>query len=273
MPVDEFMETNRANWDSRAAIHYGSDIYGIQRFLDDPNFVGEVASFDAERMPPLTGKKLLHLQCHIGTDTIGLARHGAEVTGVDISPKSIELARQLSEESGTPARFLVSEMYDAPSVLGEPFDVVYTGVGAICWLPDIAEWGRVVGSFLEPGGIFYMREAHPIVWTIDDERDDDEIVIKWPYFEIDKPTYWEEETTYAGEGVLTSKGSYEWNHGVAEVLQALIDAGLRIDRVEDYDSLEWESGPINQLGEDGRFRLKEGRERLPLMWSILATKT
>jgi SAM-dependent methyltransferase len=272
MPLDHYRKTNRANWDSRVDSHYGSELYGIDRFIDDPNFVGEVVSFDAKKVPDVSGKRLLHLQCHIGTDTLGWARLGADVTGVDLSPKSIEAARRLSSECGTPGRFVVSELYDAPSTLPEHFDIVYTGVGAICWLPDIKGWAEVVASFLEEGGMFYMRECHPIVWALDYERDDNELVIKYPYFEQSEPLAWSEEITYAGDGVLSSPEIYDWNHGMAQVLQALIDVGLRIDQIEEYDALEWEAGPVNQLGEDGQFRLAEGRERLPVMWSVLATK-
>lgn len=272
MPLDRYRRANRANWDSRVENHYGSAIYGLDRFIDDPNFVGEVVSFDAERMPDVSGKRLIHLQCHIGTDTLGLARLGAEVTGVDLSPESIEAARRFSAECGTPGRFIVSELYDAPAGLPETFDVVYTGVGALCWLPDIQGWADVVSSFLNKDGFFYMRECHPIVWALDYERDDDLIVVKYQYFEQSKPMQFSEEETYAGDLPLSSPVIYVWNHGVAEVLQALIDAGLRIDRVEEYDSLEWEAGPVNHLGEDGRFRLADGRERLPVMWSVLATK-
>jgi SAM-dependent methyltransferase len=273
MPLDQYREANRANWDSRVDSHYGSDIYGISRFVDDSNFVGEVVSFDKEKMPDLAGRKLIHLQCHIGTDTIGLARLGADVTGIDFSEKSIEAANRLSDECGTPGRFLVSELYDASEKVPEKFDVVYTGVGAICWLPDIQGWAKVVASFLDEGGFFYMREGHPVMWSLDDERDDDELVIKYPYFSQSEPLRFVEETTYAGDGALSSPVIYDWNHGMAEVLQALIDAGLRIDQVEEYDALEWEAGAVNVLGDDGMFRLANGRERLPVMWSVLATKT
>ena len=119
--MDKHRETNRANWDSRAQIHYDSDVYNIQRFLDDPELIGDTVTFDLAKMPDLSGKKLLHLQCHIGSDTIGLARAGATVTGIDISPKSIALAQQLSDDSGTPGRFIVSELYDSPDVLDEQF--------------------------------------------------------------------------------------------------------------------------------------------------------
>jgi len=273
MPIDHHRETNRANWDARVDIHVGSDVYGLNRFADDPQFVGEVVRFDSAKVGDVTGKRLIHLQCHIGSDTIGWARLGAEVMGVDISPKSVEAARRLSEEVGTPARFVEAEIYDVPQVVTEEFDVVYTGVGAVCWLPDIRGWAEVVAGLLGPGGVFYMREGHPIMWAMDDERDDDLLVIKHPYIEMAEPLMWSEDTTYAGEGEVASPVTYEWNHGMAETIQALIDAGLRIDRIEEYDFLEWEFGPVNQPGEDGRYRLAEGRERLPLMWSLLATKT
>ncbi len=272
MPLDQYREANRANWDSRVDSHYGSDAYGIARFVDDPNFVGGVVSFDAKKMPDVSDKTLIHLQCHIGTDTLGWARLGAEVTGVDFSEKAIESARRLSYECGTPGRFVVAELYDAPTVLPEKFDIVYTGVGAICWLPDIRGWAEVVASFLEPGGLLYMREGHPIMWALDYERDDAELVIKYPYFRQTEPLGWSEENTYAGEGVLSSPNFYVWNHGMAEVLQALIDAGLRIDQIEEYDALEWEAGPANQKGEDGRYQIGGDTSCVPLMWSVLATK-
>ncbi len=273
VPIDHHRETNRANWDARVDVHLGSDVYGIRRFIDDPEFVGGVVRFDAAKLGEVDGKRLLHLQCHIGTDTIGWARLGAEVTGIDISPKSIEAARSISENTDTRARFIVSELYDAPAVLPETFDVVYTGVGAICWLPDIEGWAEVVTAFLAPGGRFYMREGHPILWALDIDRDDDLLVVDYPYFETAEPQHWSEDFTYAGDGEVVSPDTYVWNHGIAETLQALIDVGLRIDEVEEYDFLEWEAGPVNQLGDDGRYHLPIRSERLPLMWSVLATKS
>ena len=270
--MDKYGETNRANWDSRVPIHVESDEYGFDRYVENPDHLSSVVSFDQDKLPAVSGRKLIHLQCHIGTDTVSWARLGAEVTGIDFSEASMEAARHLSSESGTPGRFVVSDVYDSPSTIPEKFDIVYTGVGAICWLPDIREWAQVVSSFLKPGGVFYMREGHPIVWALDYERDDEEIVVRYPYFEQAEPSSWSEDSTYGGDGVIASPEVFVWNHGMADVLQALLDAGLRIDRVEEYDSLEWEAGPVKELGGDGRYQLREGRERLPVMWSVLATK-
>ena len=271
MPLDEYRLANQANWDSRVALHYGSDEYGISRFIADPDHLSGVVGYDREKLGDVSGKRLLHLQCHIGTDTISWARLGADVTGTDLSPKSIEAARKLSEESGTPARFEVSELYDTRAVIDEMFDIVYTGVGAICWLPDIREWARVVASFLEPGGVFYMREGHPMMWALDWE-DTEQLRVTMPYFETEEPDAEEEEETYAGEGKVSSPLNYGWNHGLGETIDALIQAGLRIDRVEEHDECEWQGLAQLVLEDDGLWRLPDRRERLPLMWSVLATR-
>lgn len=186
MPLDEQRRTNRDNWDSRVEIHYGSESYGIEKYIADPNHLSGVVTFDSSKLTDVSGKSLLHLQCHIGTDTLSWARLGAEVTGVDFSEKSLEAARRLSVDSQTPGRFVLSELYDSPRVLPETFDIVYTGVGAICWLPDIRGWAEVVAAFLKPGGVFYMREGHPIMWALDWE-DEEKLSITHPYFETPVP--------------------------------------------------------------------------------------
>jgi len=270
MPLDDQRLTNLANWDARVDIHFQSEEYGVGRFKSDPSHLSDVVTFDRGKLPELTGKRLVHLQCHIGTDTISLARLGAEVTGVDFSEKAIAAARDLSEISGTPARFAVSELYDVPDTLGETFDLVYTGVGAICWLPDIRGWAEVVASLLETGGVFYMREGHPVLWTLDWD-DPDRLIMEHPYFE-GRPTEWEESETYAGIGEVSSPKTFDWNHGMGETLTALIDAGMRIDRVEEYDFCEWQGIAQMVKGDDGRYRLPDRPERCPLMWSVLATR-
>ena len=272
MPLDEHRTANRANWDSRVDIHVGSDDYGIASFISDPSHLSGVVRYDMVKLGDVSGKRLLHLQCHIGTDTISWARLGATVTGSDLSEKSIEAARRLSDDSGTPGRFVVSELYDTPDVLDEKFDIVYTGVGAICWLPDIRGWAEVVAGFLEPGGTFYMREGHPMMWALDWE-DPEDLRVTASYFETVEPESDEEQETYAGEGVVTSPLSYGWNHGIGETLDALIQSGLRIDRVEEYDECEWQGLPMMIMEKDGLWRLPDRRDRLPLMWSVLATKT
>ncbi len=270
--LDEYRQANRANWDARVDIHFGSEDYGISRFVSDPTHLSGVVSYDRKKLGDVSGKRLIHLQCHIGTDTISWARLGATVTGTDFSEKSIEAARRLSSDAGTPARFVVSELYDTPAVVAEKFDVVYTGVGAICWIPDIVGWAQVVAGFLDPGGTFYMREGHPMMRALDWE-DPTELRVRTSYFETAEPEADDEYETYAGDGVVSSPRTYGWNHGIGETIDALIRAGLRIDRVEEYDECEWQGLPMMVLEEDGMWRLPDRRDRLPLMWSVLATKT
>jgi SAM-dependent methyltransferase len=271
MPLDHYREANRANWDARAPIHYASDDYEVARFIADPHHLSHVVGYDKEKLGDVSGKSLLHLQCHIGTDTISWARLGATVIGTDLSERSIDAARRLSEESWTPARFEVAEIYDTPEVIEGTFDVVYTGVGAICWIPKIKEWAEVVSHFLAPGGTFYMREGHPMMWAMDWLEAGD-LRVGAAYFETEAPDGEEETETYAGEGVVESPLNYGWNHGIGETIDALIRAGLRIDRVQEYDESHLPGLPVMVKEEDGMWRLPEHRERLPLMWSVLATK-
>jgi SAM-dependent methyltransferase len=270
MPLDEYRAANRANWDDRVPIHVASDLYGFRRFVDDPSHISSVVAADAPVVGDVTGKRLLHLQCHFGKDTLSWARLGADVTGVDFSEPAVAAARRLGEESGTPGRFVVSELYGAPEVLRERFEVVYTGVGAINWLPDIRRWAEVVAGFLEPGGTFFMREGHPVLWGLD-WREDRQLVLRFPYFEVAEPVAWDDDTTYAGEGKVARTRTYEWNHGIGETVTALLDAGLEIRALREHRELEWQGLPHMEEGEDGLWRLPPGQADLvPLMWSVLA---
>jgi len=273
MPMEEQKATNLAMWDESVDIHYGSDFYGVERFK-----AGETTLEELERpeMGSVDGKTLLHLQCHFGMDTLSWAREGATVTGLDFSPAAIEAARRLSTESGVPGRFVESELYDAPNVLDEKFDIVYTGIGAICWLPDIRGWAKVVSHFLKPGGIFYILEGHPMMWTLDDDTPEEPMHIRWPYFETDQPQNpegWENTEDYAQTGKkLKNTRTYNWGHGLGEIVTALIDAGLRIEFLHEHMECAWQAYPWMVEGDDKMWRVPNYPERLPLMWSLRAVK-
>jgi SAM-dependent methyltransferase len=245
------------------------------RFLADPDRLSGVVSFDAARVGDVAGKRLLHLQCHFGMDTLSWARLGAHVTGLDFSPAAIAEARRIAAAADLDARFVEAELYDAPEALpGETFDVVYTGVGALNWLPDLQRWAEVVRGFLAPGGLLHLRETHPMLWTIDDLRDDRLLVVRWPYFgDPSRPLSWDEPGPYTDGGEdLQHTETYEWHHHLGEVLGSLLDVGLTITAFEEHDSLEWQfvDWMVADPEEDGRWVLPEGRERLPLMYSLSA---
>jgi SAM-dependent methyltransferase len=274
MSHDDHMAANRANWDDRVAIHWQPDGYDAAGFIADPKRLSGVVQRDRGRLPDLEGLRLVHLQCHFGMDTLSLARLGAKVTGVDFSEAAITAARRLSDESGTSGRFVVADVYDAVEALGgERFDLVYSGRGALNWLPDVRRWAEVVAELLDPGGILYIREGHPVLWSLDWREDDDLLVIRFPYFKTPEPVPWDDEHTYLGSGTVAHPRTYEWNHGIAEMLSAVTSAGLRIESYEEHRELEWQGLPHMALGDDGLYRLPDAqRDLVPLMYSLRATK-
>ena len=145
--MQEPLRVNRANWDERAPAHAASPDYAVQRFVDDPGFLSGVVAFDRPRLGEVCGLDAIHLQCHIGTDTVSLARLGARVTGLDFSPASLQQARSLARRTATDVRFVESDVDGAlDAVHAGGFDLVYTGIGALCWLPSIARWAEVVAA-------------------------------------------------------------------------------------------------------------------------------
>lgn len=271
--VDEYTRTNLANWESRVPVHTGDGGYDLQRYVDDPTALSDVVAFDARHLGDLTGQRVVHLQCHIGTDTLSLARLGAEVTGVDFSPSALHAARELAQRAGQEVRYVEATVDDVPHRLAERFDLVYTGVGALNWLPSVRRWARIVSGLLRPGGRLYLREGHPMVYTLDDERDDRMLVVEYPYFETDTPQRWESPYSYTGgRQALREPVTYEWNHGIGEVVQAVLDAGMRLTRLEEHAELEWPFLDWMEPTTRGGYVLPDRPERLPLMYSLEAVQ-
>jgi SAM-dependent methyltransferase len=276
-PLDEYRAANRANWSERVAGHWEPDGYDAPGFIADPQRISTIVEFDRRYLSDVTHRTLLHLQCHFGMDTLSWARLGAVVTGVDFAETAIAAANRLSAESGTPGRFVLSELYDVPTALhGEQFDIVYTGVGALNWLPDVAGWGQVVGTMLKPGGRLYIRESHPMLWSLRfpiEDPHDETLVVAHPYFEVDTPVGWDTADSYLGSARLEHTRTYEWNHGIGEILMSVLDAGLVIEQFEEHRFLEWQ-GQHHMVEDDGgRWRLPpHQRDLVPLMYSLLATK-
>src|SRR6185295_5014084 len=192
--------------------------YGLDAFRHDPAHLSGVVRFDLPRLGDIAGLDAVHLQCHIGTDTLSLARLGARMHGLDFSPSALAVARRLASDCGQAIEYVESEVYRAVDVLGaERFDLVYTGIGALCWLPDVRRWARVVSGLLRPGGRLFIREGHPMLWSLSDPRDDELLVVEFPYFEIAGGTAFSDTTTYVDhDGELSSPDTIQWNHGLAE---------------------------------------------------------
>ena len=268
-PLDAPRAVNLRNWESRVAIHAASSVYDLAGLASDPNALSRVAAFDVVALGELRDVDGVHLQCHIGTDTVSLARAGARMSGVDFSPQALSVARDLAASCGVDVRFVESELFSVPQVLGRDFDLVYTGVGALCWLPDIAGWARVVAGLLRPGGRLYVRDAHPMLNAIDDASDDDVLRVTLPYFE-GVPQRWAADQTYTDGPPLESPETYEWNHGLGEIVQAVIDAGLTVTALREHRECEWQALSHMEQGADGRYRLAVDPERLPLMFTLEA---
>jgi SAM-dependent methyltransferase len=274
--VQDYLDTNRANWDDRASAHATRTGLGyqVQRFVDDRALLSDVVRFDRARLGDIKGLRTAHLQCHIGTDSLSLARLGARVTGLDFSSVSVAEARTLVAETGDNVDFVESDVYSALSVL-EPasFDLVYTGIGALCWLPSIDRWAGVVAGLLAPGGRLFLREAHPILWSVD-ERLDDDLHLRFGYFEQAAPLEWDGDATYVEtDRPLTATKTYEWNHGLGEIVTALLNEGLTLTMLVEHDSVPWEALPGQMVERPGgEFALAELAGVAPLSYTIQATK-
>ena len=270
----DYVSVNMRNWDERVSDHL--DAYGAEAFADDPTAVW--AAKEAELLAPyvpgasFTGVDMVHLQCHIGTDTISFARRGARVVGTDLSGASIEAARDLARRAGvTGASFVQCANEDAPDVLGRQFDVAFTSVGVLAWLGDLGSWARAVARLLRPGGVFLVYDAHPMLSAMEFERDDDLLIVGEPYFATGEPKMFDDGVTYASNTVMDNSVTYQWPHHLGEILTAVLDGGLRIEAFDEHRSMPWRALPSMTRADDG-WRLPPGAPDMPLMFSLIARR-
>lgn len=269
----DYRDVNRANWDERVPAHVASPDYHVAQFEQDPSYLSEVVRFDQPRLGDVAGLRAVHLQCHIGTDTVSLARLGARMSGLDFSPAAIEQAQSLADRLGLPVDFHVADVYDAVEALGAAsYDLVFTGIGALCWLPDIQRWADTVAGLLKPGGRLFVREGHPMLWALD--AGPEQAVLKHPYFESVEPIVWDEGGTYVEtDAEFTTTVTHEWNHGLSEIITALQRAGLVFDSLAEHDSAPWNALPgLMTEDETGEWRLTENPNRLPATYTLQAHK-
>lgn len=268
--MDKFFKANRELWDKLASIHHKSEFYNVEGFLNGNLTLDPI---EIEELPNLKGKKLLHLQCHFGMDTLSLARLGAEVTGVDFSSEAIQLAKSLSKTAELEARFVCANVYEVPQVLNEKFDIVYTSGGVIMWLPDLDKWANVISSSLKPEGVFYIREFHPFAYVFDDEDDVTELRVRYPYFQGKEPLMFEDDGTYGSNEKVGKMKTYEWNHPISTIINSLINSGMRIDHFNEFPVTGYKALPFMIEKEKGKWILPDNEDKIPLVFSIKATKT
>lgn len=262
--LPDYININKETWNKKTAVHVASDFYNNEAFL---NGKSSLNSFEIDLLGDVSQKKILHLQCHFGQDTLSLARLGAKVTGIDFSDQAIEKAKEYSKQLDLDASFICCDVYDTPNHLDEKFDIVFTSYGTIGWLPDMDKWAAIVSHFLKPGGTFVFVEFHPFVWMFDNDFKE----VFYNYFKSE-PIIEEETGTYADKKASLIQKTISWNHSISEVVNALIQNGLSIHSLNEYDY-----SPYNCLNgmeefETGKFRIKTFENKVPLVYSIKASK-
>lgn len=262
--MKDYKNINREAWNRRTEVNYESDFYDVKGFLEGKEVLN---SIEMNLLGNLQEKDLLHLQCHFGQDTLALARHGAKVTGLDLSDTAIQKAQSLSRESGIDAKFIASDVYEAPKHIKEQFDVIFASYGVVGWLPDMSRWAKVISHFLRPGGIFVFAEFHPVVWMFDDDFQE----VKYDY---DNKEVIEENT----EGVYSEKESSEvfetvsWNHSLSEVIGALMSEGLSLEKFEEFDYSPYDCFAKTEEFEKGKFRIKHLGNKIPMVYALRMKK-
>ena len=263
--MDERLKANLDAWNQMAVIHAASRGYRLAEFKAGENVLKPI---ELREVDDVRGKSMLHLQCHFGLDTMSWARLGANVTGLDFSDQAIALARSISAELKIPARFLQSNIYDAPDALHEQFDIVFTSYGALCWLPDLTRWAQIAAHFVKPGGFFYIAEFHPLTQMSDNRAGTTKLEFEISYFHTamreDPPG-----PDYSDQSKIVS-GTHQWMYRLGDVVSALAATGLRIEFLHEFAGCIYPHFPFMKRGDDGQWHI-EG-DPIPTIFSIKATK-
>ncbi len=266
-----YTAANLANWNDRAAIHL-RDATGFYRVDDFRAGADTLNPIEAAEIGDVAGRRLVHLQCHFGLDSLSLARRGAKVTGIDFSPTAVAGARRLAAETGLDARFVEGDVLAARGLVDGQFDIVYTTWGTIIWLDDIKRWAAAVASLLAPGGFLYLADAHPTALGF--EQVGDTLVLTHPWrTPPDRPLVFDGPETYTGDATpLAHPRTYEWAHPLSAVIGGLLEAGLRLDFLHEHEEVPWQIWPLAVKAGRGMYRLPAGLPALPLAFSLKATR-
>lgn len=261
---NQYFSANKDLWNQRTAIHKDSLFYDVAGFKSGKNVLTPI---ELKEVGDVKGKKMLHLQCHFGMDTMSFSRMGAKCIGVDISDEAIKLAKEINDELQLDAQFICCNVYDTCKFVKEQFDIVFTSYGTIGWLPDLKSWAKIIAEKLKPGGVFYIAEFHPVVWMFDD----DFTHIKYHY-DNKELIVMENQPTYTGDKNEIVGKEYSWNHSISEVLNVLINAGLKIEFLNEHTFSPYSNFRNSVETEKGKWHIKGMEGKIPMVYSIRAVK-
>ena len=262
--INDYLKLNKSAWNKKVDSHYKSEFYDLQSFVDGKSSLQEI---ELALLGDLRGKTILHLQCHFGLDSMSLARMGAKVTGVDISDVAIQKANELNNSLGLDAEFLCCDLYSLPEHLNQTFDLVFTSYGTISWLPDLNKWASVVSRFLNPGGRFIFVEFHPVVWMFDNDFQK----VAYTYFKSD-PIVETQTGTYADRSANIEYTEISWNHGLSEVIGALLSIGLKLIDFQEYNYSPYNCFLHTKRVEDGKYQIEPFEDKVPIVYSLVMKK-
>lgn len=260
----DYVEINKKSWNNRTDVHFHSDFYDNENFIKGQTSLNEI---EINLLGDVKGQTILHLQCHFGQDTISLNRLGARTTGVDLSDRAIQRAKELASLTNSDATFICCDIYELPEFLNEEFDIVFTSYGTIGWLPDLNKWANIISRFLKPNGKFIFVEFHPVVWMFDDNFSK----IKYNYFNTG-PIVETQEGTYADKNAPIRQDCVMWNHGISEVVNNLLRNGLDINSLDEFDYSPYNCFNETIESEPKRYSIKHLGNKIPMVYSIVATK-
>jgi ubiquinone/menaquinone biosynthesis C-methylase UbiE len=261
---NNYIELNREAWNRKTGFHVKSKFYDNDSFINGKSSLNDI---ELKLLGDVSGKTILHLQCHFGQDTLSLQRLGGHSTGVDFSDAAVDQAKALAEHLNLDTKFVCCDLYELPSHLNKQFEIVFTSYGTVGWLPDLNRWANVVERFLKPGGKFVMVDFHPVVWMFDSNFSH----VQYSYF--NKEDIVETETgTYADRNAPMEATTISWNHSLGEIIGSLLQNGLTLQHFDEHDSAPYNC--LNGMIETspGKFQIESSQGKLPLLYSIVATK-
>ncbi len=261
MNSENYLQINKQTWNDKVAVHIDSDFYDQENFINGKNTLPQT---DLDALGDISGKRILHLQCHFGQDSLSLARLGAKVTGIDFSEEAIIKAKALNEKLGLDAEFICCDVYETLQNITEKYDIVYTSYGTIGWLPDLDKWASVISNALKPNGKFVFFEFHPVVWMYDNDFNE----VYYNYFKSEA-IYEEETGTYADKSAEIENKTITWNHSLSEVFQSLIKQNIMIKNFQEFDYSNYNCFSHTEEFEPGKFRIQKFGNKIPMMYGIV----